>query len=188
MLEHYKDHARVRGIDMAGNENLPWTPEELELAKSFYQRGRDLGYGCTFHAGEQGNCRNISKALDEIKTTRIGHGYAVFKDPELLKRCVSDRVHFEFCPISAETLGSLPVPFDSPENPIRLGLDKNLNFSLNSDDALFFDYLEANIEMCCEVLGFTEQDLFIIRENAARAAFLPDEEKEALVRHILDRL
>lgn len=188
ILKHYKFHPRLRGIDMAGNENMPWTDEELELTKNLFRTARSLGYGCTFHAGEQGMTHNISKALDEIKTTRIGHGYALFKDQELLNRCLVDRVHFEYCPISADTLGSLQVPFESPDNPIKLGLEKEVNFSLNCDDALFFGNVGASIDKCQKLLKFTELDLFRIRENAARASFLPEKEKALLICHILKRM
>ena len=187
VLKHYQFHPRLRGIDMAGNENLPWSTEELELTKNLYRTARALGYGCTFHAGEQGMTQNIAKALDEIKTTRIGHGYALFKDTDLLNRCLAERVHFEYCPISANTLGSLLTPFDSPDNPIKLGLEKRVNFSLNCDDALFFGNVGASIAKCCSELAFTEDDLFHIRENAARATFLPEKEKALLILHILQR-
>ena len=188
ILKHYQFHPRLRGIDMAGNENMPWTDEELGLTKDLYRTARSLGYGCTFHAGEQGMTHNISKALDEIKTTRIGHGYALFKDPELLNRCLVERVHFEYCPISADVLGSLQVPFDSPDNPIKLGLEKKVNFSLNSDDALFFGNIGASIEKCCKELKFTDEDLLLIRQNAANASFLPEKEKALLICHILRRM
>jgi len=187
LLKHYRYHPKVVGIDMAGNENLPWSSEELELTKNLYRVARSLGYGCTFHAGEQGLVQNIERALDEIKTHRIGHGYAVFKDDKLLERCFEERVPFEFCPISAKTLSSLGTDFDDPNNPILLGSKKKLNFSLNCDDALFFGNIQPSIKICKDVLGFSEGEVFRIRENAARATFLPEEEKQKLIDHIVQR-
>ena len=187
VVKHYKHHPRIQGIDTAGNENMQWTDQEMDLTKNLYKIARELGYGCTFHAGEQGVSENISRALFEIGSTRIGHGYAVFKDPELLKRCLSEQAHFEYCPISAETLSSLPTPFGSLENPIKLGLEKNVNFSLNCDGAMFFGGVDVNIKKCSDFLGFTDDDLLRIRQNAARAAFLPQKEKTLLIDHIVER-
>ena len=130
---------------------------------------------------------NIERALDEIKTHRIGHGYAVFKDEQLLSRCFEERVPFEFCPISAKVLSSLGTKFDDPNNPILLGSKHKLNFSLNCDDSLFFGNLQPSIKICQDVLHFSEEELFRIRLNAASATFLPENEKQKLVEHISQR-
>ncbi len=188
LLHDYQPHPRVVGIDVAGNENLPWSQQEVELTKNWYKVGSSLGYGCTMHAGEQGMVERIELALDDIKTTRIGHGYAVFKNLDLVDRCKKDNVHFEFCPVSAITLSSLGTHFDSPKNPINLGRKYELNFSLNCDDSLFFGNLDKSIQICQQQLNFSEDELFRIRVNAARAAFLPNDEKNKLVEHIVNRL
>ena len=188
LIRHYKSNPKIVGIDMAGNENLAWSTEELELTKEWYRVARSLGYGCTFHAGEQGMVQNIERALDEIKSHRIGHGYALFKDENLLARCKAERVPFEYCPISAKTLSSLGTSFDDPNNPILLGKKHEVNFSISCDDSLFFGNLLPSIKICRDVLGFSEEYLFTIRENAARATFLPEEEKAKLINHITLRM
>ena len=40
---------------------------------------------------------------------RIGHGYHVLEDEELLRRCIRDGVHFECCPSSSYLTGAVPL-------------------------------------------------------------------------------
>ena len=37
---------------------------------------------------------------------------------------------------------------------------------------------------CCRGMGFTDEELFRMCQNAARASFLPPEKKEALLRRM----
>jgi adenosine deaminase len=184
LIKTYRYSPWIVGVDIAGNENLPWSGEELQLAKEFYEEAKRLGLGRTIHAGEQGMFEHVRQAIEIFDVERVGHGYAVFEDPSLLELCQKNNIHFEFCPISANTLGSLIVPFDSPKNPIRLASQCDLNFSLNCDDALFFGNLRASVKKCVTELGFTTSLLQKINVNASKAAFLPSNQKAALLRHV----
>ena len=49
------------------------------------------------------------QALDKMHAERIGHGYHVLEDEELLRRCIRDGVHFECCPSSSYLTGAVPL-------------------------------------------------------------------------------
>ncbi|XP_075249161.1 adenosine deaminase-like [Convolutriloba macropyga] len=184
LLETYKANPKIVGVDVGGNENLPWTDEEFELTKLFYKTAKELGYKCTFHAGEQGLAESIERGLNSFHVDRIGHGYAVFKDAKILELCLQKNVHFEFCPVSAKVLNSLGTSFDSPENPILLGMRGEMNLSLNCDDSLFFGHLQESISLCRQHLSLSDEDLLRVRVNAAKATFLNRIEKSKLIQHI----
>ena len=50
---------------------------------------------------------------------RIGHGYHALDDPELYKRLLQDRIHFETCPYSSIMTGAC-LPDWSKHPVIRL--------------------------------------------------------------------
>jgi len=88
-------HARtgVVGFDIAGPErgNPP------RLFRSSYEIARLGRLGVTAHAGEDAPPQYVWEAVDELGATRIGHGCAAARDPELLRRLARDRILVECC-------------------------------------------------------------------------------------------
>src|SRR5213593_1695884 len=85
LAHKYRDRG-VCGIDLAGDElHFSATPHAGAFALA-----RKLEIPITIHAGEGEHAENIREAVFDHGATRIGHGVALQRDPELLKR-VRDR-------------------------------------------------------------------------------------------------
>jgi adenosine deaminase len=163
----------VVGIDIAGGEHVPY--------KDYYpcsEEAKRSNIYVTAHAGESGPAKNVQEAIEALGATRIGHGYHLVEDPEVVKLVKEKGIHLEACPISSIYTNSGGFELKSLKKYAEYGL----SFSLNSDDPgvmrteLSRDY-QAVVEMY-------KLDKSILRKavfNAAEATFLPKEEKAQLL-------
>jgi adenosine deaminase len=98
-------HARtgVVGFDIAGPErgNPP------RLFRSAYEIARLGDLGLTAHAGEDAPVDYVWQAVDTLGVSRIGHGCAAVKDPELMRRLARDRILVECCLSSNYNTGAV---------------------------------------------------------------------------------
>uniref|UniRef100_A0A0K2TZ03 adenosine deaminase n=1 Tax=Lepeophtheirus salmonis TaxID=72036 RepID=A0A0K2TZ03_LEPSM len=180
----YKDEGVV-GIDHAGDEaqepGLNGTMRNPSVI-TIFQEAKRLGIHRTVHAGESGPPESVKEALDEMYAERIGHGYHILEDKSLYKRCLRDKIHFETCPISSYLTGA--VPLSTIRHPILTFADDNANFSINSDDtAVNGCGLEEDMEIV-RSWGLKEAHVLRATFNAARASFLPTNEKNELLRNL----
>ena len=51
--------------------------------------------------------------MDKLCAERVGHGYHTLDDPAIYARALKEDLHFEVCPYSSFSTGS--VPLDKPE-------------------------------------------------------------------------
>ena len=89
----------------------------------------------TAHAGEEGTHQFVSDALDLLNVTRIDHGVNSKQSEELMARLAEQQTLLTVCPLSNV---KLQVVQSVKEIPLQLFLDKNIAFSLNSDDPAYF--------------------------------------------------
>ncbi|XP_015910057.2 adenosine deaminase [Parasteatoda tepidariorum] len=175
LCQEFKSHGVV-GIDVAGDEAKGLADKEIIRV---FKLAESLGIHRTAHAGEAGPSSNVQTALEEMKAERIGHGYHVVDDPDLYKRCLNDRVHFETCPYSSCLTGS--VPLSATKHPIVRFAEDGANFSISRDDPTV---IQKTLDQEYEFLrGFGLKDVHFTRANfnAARACFLPEDEKKELL-------
>ncbi len=85
----------VCGVDAAGNE----AAFPITVQKAFFEEAKYQGFPFTIHAGECGSAESIRDAL-ALGASRIGHGIAARKDPELIKELRERQIPLEMCPIS----------------------------------------------------------------------------------------
>ncbi|XP_075235787.1 adenosine deaminase-like isoform X2 [Lycorma delicatula] len=158
-------------------------PVDEKLTKTF-EEARKTGIHTTIHAGEASGPTAIKRAKDHYRCDRIGHGYHVIQDPTLYAQCLKDNIHFECCPYSSLLTGA--VPGNVKKHPIVQFVEDNANISLNSDDPtltgkwLYDDYILA------KSWGLTNQQIYQANLNAAKVSFLPEQEKNKLVKVIKD--
>ncbi|XP_023235732.1 adenosine deaminase-like [Centruroides sculpturatus] len=127
LCEKYQNDGVV-GIDIAGDEAQELaSPTDIEI----YKKAKELGIHRTVHAGEAGPASNVSIAIHEMYTERIGHGYHILEDEAIYENALSSGIHFEICPYSSYLTGSV-----SPEitHPVVRFAEDNLSFSINKDD------------------------------------------------------
>lgn len=100
-----------------------------------YRLAGQHGLKRTAHAGEFGcPARNIETALDLLECDRIDHGYTIFEQPDLLKRCEDDGIHFTIVPTNSYYSRTLRGEDFATVHPIAKMAETGLKIAPNSDD------------------------------------------------------
>ena len=165
----------IVGLDLAGNEpGFPAGP----FAAAF-QVAQESGLQVTAHAGEWYSGENVAEAIQKLGANRIGHGIRVLEAPTALQLARQCGTPFEVCITSNYQSGAVR---QLESHPLARMLAEGLNVTINTDDPGISQItLSDEYRIFCEILGFP---LEILRERvlaAARAAFLPETERENLV-------
>ena len=164
------------GLDSGERGNPPSKFERV------FARARGLGLRPVAHAGEEGPAAYIREALDLLAVERIDHGVRCDEDEALVDRLVREQVPLTVCPLSNQKL--CVVPDLRAHNFARL-LRRGVAVTINSDDPAYFGgYIADNYRATAAALELTAGELIQVAENAARAAFLPEPAKTALLDQI----
>jgi adenosine deaminase len=156
----------VIGIDLAGDElHFPAVPHAEAFALA-----RRWEIPITIHAGEGGKAENIREAVFDHGAARIGHGVALQKDPELLKRVRDHGTVFEICLTS--NLQTCSVP-SLATHPFKKFLDEDVRVTLNTDDPVISNILLTDeFELAAREFKLSEPQIHELLVNAAQAAFV----------------
>jgi adenosine deaminase len=170
--------APIVGVGLTGIEG---THPIEEFA--FIRREADrLGLGVEVHAGEMGPPESIAASLDVLGADRIGHGVAAIRDPALLERLIRDQVPLDVCPTSNVMIGLFP---SLEAHPVRDLWEAGVNLTISSDDPPIMGVtLIDELRHVVRLAGLTRADLAELQRRAARAAFLPQDERLGLVARI----
>ncbi len=183
--QHIAEVAIVRqdrglvGLDLAGDEvnfdAKPFAP--------IFREARAAGLGITIHAGEAGGAENVQQAVIEMGAKRIGHGVRAIENSDVIKVLREQNVTLEVCPTSNLQTG---VMHNFNHHPLRDLYLLGVRVTINTDDpsvsdtTLTDEYLVALMAM-----GIRTNQLRRMNENALRAAFLPDDQRQALVEQVM---
>ena len=129
----------IAGYDLVQQEDLRHPLVELLPELIFLQEqasALNLTLPFFFHAGEtlgDGNStdHNLFDAI-MLDTRRIGHGFSLYKHPQLLKDVAEKRVLVEVCPISSEVLR---LATDILHHPIYAMISHGVPTAISNDDA-----------------------------------------------------
>lgn len=169
----------VVGLDLAGNE----AEFHAEPFEKIFKNAKDKGLHITVHAGEWGSGENVAHAIEKMGAERIGHGIRVLESPRAMQLALEHSPAFEVCVTSNYQSG---VVGELDTHPIREMIERGLNVTINTDDPSVSQIsLSDEYQVLCENLGFTLADIRSRLAVSARAAFLPDKEKELLEQSIL---
>lgn len=168
-------------FDIAGDEQR-WP---LHLHAAALEHCREHGLPLTLHAGEwPGSVDNIATAVD-AGAARIGHGCQLPADSDLMRRVVERNIFVECC-MTANVGGRKVSSF--AEHPIRAMFDAGVRVTLNSDNLLASGSIETGpasssgeLVRLVHDVGFTWAEARQVLVNGARAAFLTEAERAALV-------
>ena len=159
--------------------------EERGPAETFsdvYCEARDLGLHTVAHAGETVGAESVRQAVELLGAERIGHGLAAARSLEVCALLRDRRVPLEACPTSNLAMGLIPR-FEA--YPLPAFLEAGVLLTLNSDDPALFDTsIERELLQAAQSFSLSRQHVTELCENAARAAFLPAEEKQLLLEEI----
>lgn len=166
----------VVGLDLAGDESNHGAAPFYDL----FMDAKRLGLGTTVHAGEWGGADSVWDAIGNLHADRIGHGVRLLEDPGMAQVIKDRNVVLEVCPTSNYYSGVVKNLETHPL--IRL---KEMGFitTLNTDDPAICDVtLSDEFAIAMKYMAFTLEDIKIHTIRAAQAAFLPQAERDNLVK------
>ncbi len=171
--EYIKDG--LTGLDLAGNE----AEFKSEPFYGIFREAKQAGLHITIHAGEWGPAENVSDALQNLNAERIGHGVRVLESEKATQLARELGAVFEVCVTSNYQSG---VVESLIEHPLPRMFEAGLKATVNTDDpSVSRITLSHEYQHVCEELLVPMDVLKNSVIDAARAAFLPDDEKQELV-------
>ena len=180
----------VCGFDIAGPE-AGYPPSRHLDAFSTVHRAH---FHSTIHAGEAFGLPSIAEALHVCGAERLGHGVRIIDDitvgpdgnPKLgqLAAYVRDtRVPLELCPTSNVHVGAVS---SVAEHPIGLLAKLRFRVTVNTDNRLMSQTcLSDEFMRLNEAFGWSLDDVRWATINAMKSAFLPFEERLALIDDVI---
>ena len=152
------------------------------LFAEVYREARDCGLHTVAHAGETCGPESVRAAVELLKAERIGHGLTAARDPEVMALLRDRGIPLEGCPGSNASIGLIP---EFGDYPLPTFLDAGVTMTLNSDDpALFGTSIGQELSKAAADFSLSASQVAGLCENAARVAFLPEDEKEVLLGQI----
>jgi len=173
---------RITALDLAGDEaNVP-----AALFVDHFRRARAAGWQVTVHAGESAGPESIWTAIRDLGARRIGHGVAAIHDERLMEYLRKRRIGGEGN-LTSNVQTTTTVDYAS--HPAKTFLEKGILYTLNTDDPgisgidLAYEY-----NVAAPAAGFTPEQMRTLQANALAAAFLPEDQKQALSRKAAGRV
>jgi adenosine deaminase len=183
----------VAGFDIAGAE--AGHPPTRHLDAFEYLQRENCHF--TIHAGEAFGTPSIWQALQWCGADRLGHGVRIIDDirlvgggaaadlrPELgrLAAYVRDkRVPLELCPTSNLQTGAAP---SIAEHPIGVLTALRFRVTVNTDNRLMSGTsMSGELQALVDAFGYDAADLRWFAINAMKSAFLPFDERLAVIEH-----
>ena len=159
--------------DLAGAEALFPTADYKQL----FAYAAEQGVPYVIHAGEADGPDSMWAAI-EMGAKRIGHGIAAMQDEKLMAYLKEHQIPLEVCVTSnVQTKGTASYE----QHPILRMLDYGINVTMNTDNMTVSGTdLDNEANLIVSRLGMTAQQEKAMLENSICAAFLSDEEKDAL--------
>ena len=173
-------HRGVVAFDLAGGE--AGNPPKGHVHAFYHARNNMLNL--TIHAGESWGPDSIHQALFYCGAHRIGHGITLRQDPELMQYVVDHRIPLEMCPTSNVQTHVV----DSYEaHPISYYVEHDVPVTVNTDNRLFSrTSMTEELWRTHALCGVPADQLREIALNGFRYAFLPYQERQALLATVID--
>lgn len=171
-IDYKKDG--IVGLDLAGNEQMSALP-----FREIFREAKEDGLGITIHAGEWDGANSVWDAVGNMNADRIGHGVRVLEDPSIMNILIEREVVLEVCPSSNVLSGIVPSLEDHALPDL---IQRKLQVTINTDDPVICDInLTDEIYHAVKYMNLTLDDVKQSTICAARASFLPSQERDVLV-------
>ncbi|MFD6310187.1 adenosine deaminase [Streptomyces nigra] len=175
----------VVGFDIAGAEDGFPAADHLDA----FQHLRRESVPFTIHAGEAHGLPSIHQAVQVCGAQRVGHGVRITEDIVdgklgRLAGWVRDRrIALEMCPTSNLQTGAAT---SIAEHPITALKDLGFRVTLNTDNRLVSGTtMTREMTLLVEEAGWTVEDLRTVTVNAVKSAFIPFDERKALLEDVV---
>ncbi|MFF2780787.1 adenosine deaminase [Streptomyces sp. NPDC058052] len=189
LANRYRDDGVV-GFDIAGAE--AGYPPTRHLDAFEYLKRENNHF--TIHAGEAFGLPSIWQALQWCGADRLGHGVRIIDDIEVgedgevrlgrLAAYVRDkRIPLEMCPTSNLQTGAAASYAEHP-----IGLLRKLHFraTVNTDNRLMSGTsMSREFELLVDTFDYTLDDLQWFTVNAMKSAFIPFDERLAMINDVI---
>jgi len=168
----------ILAVDLAGNEaDFPG-----EKFAPIFREAQQAGMRTSIHAGEWGGPERVTLAVETLGAERIGHGVRVLENKSITALMKERQIAFEVCPTSNHQSG---VVSEITKHPLPKMIEAGLLTTVNTDDPGISQIdLSNEYQVCCHQLGISEAGLKSLILNATGASFLPDGEKQDLIKSI----
>lgn len=190
LANRYRDQGVV-GFDLAGAETGFPPVRHLEAFEFLKRENNHF----TIHAGESFGLPSIWQALQWCGADRLGHGVRIVDDIQVagdgtarlgrLAAYVRDkRIPLELCPTSNLQTGAAASYAEHP-----VGLLRRLRFraTVNTDNRLMSaTSMSAEFHQLVRAFGYTLDDLQWFTVNAMKSAFIPFDERVALIDDVIN--
>lgn len=184
----YRDKGVV-GFDIAGPED--GYPPTNQLQTFEYLRRENAHF--TIHAGEAYGLPSIWEAIQYCGAERLGHGVRIIDDIDFsgeqpvlgrLAAYVRDRrIPLEICPTSNLQTGAAKT---IAEHPIGKLSDLRFRVTVNTDNRLMSrTSMTHEMNQLVRAFNWTLKDLQRVTVNAMKSAFIPFEERLAIVEDVV---
>ncbi|KGN29801.1 adenosine deaminase [Knoellia sinensis KCTC 19936] len=192
----YRDQG-VGGFDIAGAE--AGFPPSRHLSAFEYLRRENAHF--TIHAGEAFGLPSIWEAIQWCGADRLGHGVRIMDDITVsdsdsadaegegatlgrLAAYVRDcRIPLEMCPTSNLQTGAAE---SIATHPISLLKDLRFRVTINTDNRLMSGTsMSREMQLLVDEAGWTLDDLRWATINAMKSAFIPFDERLAIIEHVV---
>jgi adenosine deaminase len=168
----------IVGLDLAGDES----GFSAEPFVDIFRAAKQNGLGITIHAGEWNTGDNVAQAIELLEADRIGHGIRVLESSKAIQIAQERNTPFEVCITSNYQSGAVS---NLDAHPITQMLTEGLNVTINTDDPSISQLtLSDEYRLACEVLEMPIEDLQERVFAAVQAAFLPEGDKQLLIREL----
>ncbi|MEO5588982.1 MAG: adenosine deaminase [Gemmatimonadaceae bacterium] len=173
----YRDQGVV-AFDLAGGE--AGFPASDHIDAFNYARKHNLAV--TIHAGEGDGARSVRDAVHKCGANRLGHATRLIEDPALTQYVNDRRIGLEIC-LTSNVQTHAAKSYET--HPLREYFDRGMNLTLNTDNRLMSGTtLTDEYAFAQRHLGFALDELFTLALNGFELAFLPWEERVALLKSV----
>lgn len=181
---HKQDPDLIKGYDLVaeednGNPTLFHIEEYLKLNQIIEQQ--DLDFGLYLHDGES-SWMHVSNLYDAVLlgSKRIGHGFNLFRFPQLMELVKEKNICIEINPLSNQILGYIrDLRLHPGSTYMRMGVD----CVISSDDPQLFDYQGLSYDFWAVYMAW-ELDLAglktLAKNSLLHAALSAEEKSKAL--------
>ncbi|WP_233557979.1 adenosine deaminase [Tessaracoccus antarcticus] len=183
-------HESVCGFDIAGAED-GFPPSRFQAA--FDHLKHNNAY-FTIHAGEAFGLPSIWEAVQLCGANRLGHGVRIVEDitvdengrrhlGDLAAYVRNERIPLELCPSSNLQTG---IADTIANHPIGMLKDLGFRITVNCDNRLMSDTsMSREFAKLVDAFGWDLDDVEWVTINAMKSAFLPFDERLALIQGII---
>ncbi len=164
---------RIVAVDLVGIEEDGFANKWIKQI-AYAQK---LGFKTTIHSGEMLISKNVKKAIELLKTERIGHGFMIDGDKEQIDLIIKHDISIEIC----LTSNVKRLEYDYSRHPFKKFFDLGIKLSLNTDNrTLSNTNMNSEVQHAFEVFGLTKDEYLKIYNDSVEKSFATEEEKVLL--------